>query len=592
MTTRRKTVYAGTGVIVLLLLSLAWVGVRALSAKNHLDAARTSLESARTSLLARQLDVASTAIASAGQETSAARSLTGDPVWFVLAHVPYLGHNLAVARGIAVGADDIARKVLPPSLRAARELDPQLLRRPDGSIDLALLTRVTPELAAADAVQDRVDRRVHELPTTLLAAPVVKAQATFADAVDKLTRAVDGAAGGVEIAPSLLGADKPRRYYALVQQTSESRGTGGLPGGFAIIEASKGRISVSRQGSNADLYRGTVAPPPGVPQDYIDRYSILGGFDDYRNTNVSPDLPVVARVVAARWKAQGGAPLDGVITLDATALAAILKGSGPVDLGGGQLLPPEQLGDYLAIGQYAAFTNQSLRKDALGSVAAAAATRLTGKGGNSEQLLRGLVTALTSGHLHMASDDPALHPVLARTKVDNALPTGRAPVADAVVFNATGGKLDHFLDRSLRYDAGSCAGNRRDSTITVTLRSTPPALASLPPYVSIRQVNGVETHSLDNNVGLSVYATAGARLTSATLDGKALPTNFSTPGAVLQAGYEAGLPVWLTFVELPPGQARTLVLHLSEPTGHGAPRVPMQALSRPMTTEVHVPTCR
>ena len=591
MSRARKLTFGVTGIIVLLIAALAWVGVRALSAKNHLDAARVSLEAARTSLLDRKLDAAATAITDAGRETASARNLTGDPVWFVLAHIPYLGDNLAVARGIAVGADDIARRVLPPALQVARDLDPTLLRKPDGSVDLALLQRVAPPLRSADTVQDRVDREVHNLPTGLLVGPVVRAQASFADSVDKLTHALDGASGAVEVAPALLGSDKPRRYFALVQQTSESRGTGGLPGGFAILEASKGHISVTQQGSNADLYRGSVEPPPGVPLDYITRYGILGAFEDYRNVNVGPDLPVVARVVAARWKAQGGAPVDGVITLDATALADILRGSGPVDLGGGQLLPADQLEEYLAVGQYAAFADQTKRKDALGGVAAAAAARLTGAGGNSEQLLRGLVSALTTGHLHMASDDPALHPVLARTGVDDALPAGRAPVAYPVVFNATGGKLDHFLDRSIRYEAGPCSGNRRRSTITVTLTSTPPPLAKLPTYVTIRQVDGVQTQSIDNQVGLSVYATRGARLVSATLDGKALPTDFSQPTAVLQPGYEAGLPVWLTFVELPAGKARTLVLHLDEPTSHGRARVPAQALSRPLTTAIDVPTC-
>ena len=38
----------------------------------------------------------------------------------------------------------------------------------------------------------------------------------------------------LEIAPTLLGEDRPRRFFVLVQQNAESRGTGGLPGGFKL----------------------------------------------------------------------------------------------------------------------------------------------------------------------------------------------------------------------------------------------------------------------------------------------------------------------------------------------------------------------
>lgn len=56
-------------------------------------------------------------------------------------------------------------------------------------------------------------------------------------------------------------------------------------------------------------------------------------------------------VVTARWRAQSGQSVDGVVALDAQALAMILRGSAPIQAGG-QQVPPDRLVEYLAIEQY------------------------------------------------------------------------------------------------------------------------------------------------------------------------------------------------------------------------------------------------
>ena len=139
----------------------------------------------------------------------------------------------------------------------------------------------------------------------------------------------------------------------LVQQAAESRGTGGLPGGFVILETANGRMRVTKQGSNFELPVGEVRPPAGLSPEFIEHYGNLGAFSElWLNTNVSPDLTSVGKVIAGRWKAKTGQSLDGVVALDASALADVLRGSGEIALPGGRSLAPDQLVDYLAIGQY------------------------------------------------------------------------------------------------------------------------------------------------------------------------------------------------------------------------------------------------
>lgn len=592
---RRRWPWVLVTLVVLGLAAGAWIGLRAVQAKSQLDDARAQLEAARSALLDREIGAARAAISSASESTGKARDLTGDPVWRAVAAIPVLGNNLQVARGLAVAADDIAADVLPAALAGAEGLDPGKARRADGSIDIALLESVTPGVRASATEAAKVDDRVRDLDTSALLAQVADARTEFAEASAELRSSLEGASAALEISPALLGKDKPRRYLMLVQQTSESRGTGGLPGGYAEVVARGGKLDVVSQGSNAGLKSGAIPAPAGVPKDWVDRYEAQASLAIWQNVNVSPDLPVVAKVVEARWKAQGGAALDGVVMIDAKALQAILAGSGPVDLGGGRQIPAEQLEDYLAIGQYAGLTSpstpQDARKEQLDLVAAAAVRKLTAGGGDSTALLRGLSTAVRSGHLRMASQDAALAGVLARTGTDGSLPRGEAPVAYPVVFNATGGKLDYFLDRDVTYAAGSCSKDRRRAVITTTLTSQVPA-TPLPPYLTIRIEDQTVTQSPVNRLGVMVYATRGAKLIAATVDGKPVSAQFGKTEVLLEPGSEAGLPVWQVYLDLEPGKARTFAVEVDEPVTAGEVRIPEQPLARALTRTTIAPVCR
>lgn len=591
---RRTPVGAAVGVV--LLLVIAWLGVRGLAAQRHLTAARSNLHTARAALLDRHLDDARVAIAAAGRDTARARTMTDDPVWRLAAAVPYAGRSFAVARGIATGADDLARAVLPAAVSVADAVDPKMLRGADGSVDVSRLQAAAPPLARAATRAQTIRSSLNGLPTAGVLSPIADARRELLAQTGEVSSALTGASTAVSIAPALLGQDRPRRYFVLIQQTSESRGTGGLPGGFAILEASRGRLLVTAEGSDADIRRGAVAPPPGVPKDYIERYADLGAFALWFNVNVSPDLPVVARVIAERWRLQAQQSIDGVIALDSIALADILRGAGPIPLPGGRQLQPVGIIDYLAVGQYRDFAppagtsgidRSGERKQVLKQISRAATGRLVSGGGDSDVLLRGLIDAVRSGHLRMASDDPSLSPALARSRVDGRLPQGPAPVAYPVVFNSTGGKLDYFLDRQVTYTAGGCSSGRRDSRIEVGLTNRAPA-SGLPPYLTTRIGGDGVTSTTSNSVTLTVYGTRGATLRRARLDGTGLTASSSPP---LGSFVEDGLPAWHILLELPRNLTRRFVLELSEPAAPGAARVPQQPLARALTSSIRVPEC-
>ena len=584
------------GVLVLALALAGWVGVGALRAQRALEDARGALQDARSSLLDRDPGRAATALTRASRQTGRAQAMTSDPVWRLAAALPVLGPPLIQVHGITTAVDDVATEVLPPALTAVEGLSGDGLRTPDGAVDLGAVAAAEPVVSAAVQRLQQVREELARLPGGSGPGPVRRARQALDAQLDELSAAAGAAQRALRLAPALLGQDRPRSYFVLVQQPGESRGTGGLPGGFAVLRADAGRISVTAQGSNRELRNGVVSPPDGVGEDFVYEYGGNRALELWQNVNLSPDLPVVARLVAARWHAQSGQRVDGVLTLDPTALSLLLRGSGPVDVGAGRRVLPERLVQHLTVEQYresgGAGSDQGRRKDGLGQAAEAAARRLSSGSGDTSALVRGLVEAVRSGHLRMASDDPALEAGLREAGIDGALPRGPAPVAYAVVENATEGKLDSFLERSVSYAAGPCEGTRRDSTVEVTLRNAAPA-TGLPPYLTIRvnEANTRTTQSTDSAVLLQVYGTRDAQLVSAELDGVPVTPRRGPGASRLYEGLEAGMTFWQVYVPLPRGQDRRLVLHLDEPVVPGQARVPEQPLVRPQRSTVQVPAC-
>jgi hypothetical protein len=86
----------------------------------------------------------------------------------------------------------------------------------------------------------------------------------------------------------------------------------------------------------------------------------------------------------------------------------------------------------------------------------------------------------------------------------------------------------------------------------------------------------------DNRLVVSYFATQGALLNDITVAGQ--------PG-VGRMGTQLGHPVYTVAVELPRGTSRTIVIHLSEPAGTGAPILLRQPLVRPLHVTLKDTVC-
>jgi len=388
----------------------------------------------------------------------------------------------------------------------------------------------------------------------------------------------------VRILPVMLGQKGPQRYFLAFQNEAEARGTGGLPGAFAIIEANHGKMRFTRMESNTTLNR--VGADVNFGPDYQRLYQKTGGTALYANSNLSPHFPYAAQIWASMWMRYSGQKVDGVVAVDPTALGYLLAVTGPATLPDKSQVTAANAVALTQATSYAMFPGTSnaenvRRKLYLLEVASAASTKILSSHAEPTALLRAAGKGAGERRILVWSADPAVQRDLAQTSVSGMIPTTTAPYAGLSIVNAGGNKLDYYLDRSLTWQRTGC-GPTRHTTATITLTNDAPA-SGLPPYVTGRYDTLTRPVKLgDSRLAVSYFATQGAKLESVLVAGK--------PGTG-RMGAELGHPVYTIDVELPRGTSRTIVLQMSEPAGTGAPIVLRQPLVRPFNVTVGDAVC-
>src|SRR5450631_4844802 len=134
-----------------LLLAGVWLVVTAVMARSQLNQARAEIRMLSAQISASNWSGARATAADLATHAHRADQLTSGPVWALAAALPSGGEPLQTVRGITAGVDTLGRDALPPLVDAAERLNPHTLRHPDGSIDLARISAVTPAINSASA---------------------------------------------------------------------------------------------------------------------------------------------------------------------------------------------------------------------------------------------------------------------------------------------------------------------------------------------------------------------------------------------------------------------------------------------------------
>ncbi|HSH61184.1 MAG TPA: DUF4012 domain-containing protein, partial [Acidimicrobiales bacterium] len=435
---------------------------------------------------------------------------------------------------------------------AAREAGAGPLRLSNGAVPLERIVALQAPARDALSTLATAEDRLAGADSPVLVAPVARRLDLLYAKVRQARRDVEVASMASEVAPALLGADRPRRYFLALQTPSELRGTGGFIGNFGEISADRGRLRLERLGRAVELRQGgnAAARRLEAPPDYLARYARFDPARAWHNVNYSPDFPSVAQAITSLYPQSGGRPVDGVIAIDPIGLAALLKAVGPVQVKEWPVpITADNAAQILLFDQYVRYPVEE-RVDFLARVTDAVWQRLTTSTPGVADLAQALSPVMAEKHIQVASVVPGEGQALDRLGVSGAMAPVRGDSLAVVTQNASGNKIDWFLRRGVDYRArfDPATGEVR-STLRITLRNLAPA-SGLPDYI-IGNTNLPNLPKGANQLYLSVYSPLGA--SGATVDGQPL---------LLESALERGRRVYSATVVVPPGGASTIELEL------------------------------
>lgn len=253
------------------------------------------------------------------------------PLCRYLGWLPHVGgdiraapHLLALARytadaGLALteGLSPLATLADAPNAALA-SIAPKLL---------AGLTAARPQLLAARwALAQASDARTFIDARDL--RPSTRAMLHWFDRYQPL---LDSGTAALELMPELLGADGPRTYLVLAQNSHELRATGGFISGVGRVRFENGQVTDVHFQDSYTI--DNLSKPHALPPEPLRRY-MKAGMLVLRDANWWPDFPTSAQAVAGIYRQDQGEQVDGVIAVDQTTLQLLVQALGPIQVPG------------------------------------------------------------------------------------------------------------------------------------------------------------------------------------------------------------------------------------------------------------------
>ncbi len=557
----RRWALAGVGALVLLAgASTAAFAAEAARSRGELSGGLRWAESAVTALESGDVEQAQADFASAAGVLATAHDRLTSPWTLGASLVPVVAQHRSAAVDMSeVGADGAA--TVADALAA---MDLESLRVEDGRIDVDRLAALGDQLAEVRVALDEVAATARSSRSPWLAGRATYELDDFESSVAEHLPSVDTAIDALRVAPSMLGADGPRRYLVLFTTPSESRGLGGFVGSYAELLAEDGRLTLGPVGRAQDLDATIAASGARFqgPDEFLARYGRFGYDQDgegligsaaFRNVAMTPNFPWVGEITADIYAQATGRHVDGVIAADPYVVTQLLSYTGPIELTSiGQQLDAGNAAAYLLRDQYVVgAADDDERADALAEAAAQAfGAVLGGTLPEPLTLARDFGPLVDERRLQLWSAHAEEEAVIGATALAGAMPELDGADGWAVtVSNAGGNKIDSFLGRRAGYQAQTDAATGvTTATMQVDLTNDAPA-EGLPKYVIGNRIGKPEGTS---SLYVSLYT--ALELDGLTVDGQPMG---------VEAGTERGWNVYSFFVDIPAGATARIDAELS-----------------------------
>lgn len=506
-----------------------WLSFRANHISDELKLAEALLPRLEVALVSRDNSEASEVLAKITEHTAAARDSAEDPGWKLASAVPLIGANFSVVREVAVAADEVAVGSAKPLLKVLNSVSWEELAPVNGKLNVEPLRASSPTILAAAKTLELSYARLHAIDQDTLLPQVARPLTTVVDKLDAYRTTVRTAADVSEILPSMMGADGPRNYLVLVQNSAEIRATGGLPGALAVIRVDGGSVELVNQSSGSAM--GKFSPPVEVDQSQVSIYSSrLGTY--ISDVNLTPDFPTTAHAAKAMWEARHAESIDGVVAIDPVVLAHILEASGPIQLPnsgaagetGGlptALTSINVLPTLLSDVYKSLDTNEA--QDAYFAIASQQIFSVLASGqAPGPALLKALTRSFEENRVHVWSDHNSDQQILADISLGgSASGPSVGGAAFGVYFNdGTGAKMDYYVRRTVQLVEMCTNNDYAEYKVRVSTSNTAPADAatSLPVSVTGDGRYGTPPGSVQTNV--IVYGPAMSHVDTTVQDGQ------------------------------------------------------------------------
>lgn len=559
------------------------------SVRNELEHAMELVPQLRSELEDGNHNAAQSTLEKMQQQTSSARSTTTGPLWQSATVIPVIGTNFSAVREVAASADDITTRAAMPLMDRYDSLNWQAVTPADGRIDVTQLEDAAPDISAAAKTVRLSYERMASIDLSRLIPELGEPVESATEQLRSVADVLDTAASAAQLLPVMLGADGPRDYLVLVQNSAEARATGGIPGALAILHTDDGRITLGEQTSAVAL--GAFRPMVEVDPEQVALYTGRLGTQ-MQNVNLTPNFPTAAETAKEMWeKSHPDQTIDGVVALDPVVLSRLLGATGRLDLADAQVLSRIQSTDLpsyltkenvvptLLSDVYREIDDPEAQDAYFAAVAGRVFSAFTDGQGDGTQLVKALGASTKEGRLYLWSSHNEEQKIITSTPLHGSV-TGpdSGGATFGVYFNdGTGAKMDYYATRSVEL-LGICqSDDYEDYVVRVTVTNEAPedAATALPAYVTGNGSFGVLPGRIRTNY--VIYGPAQAFVGTATVDGN--------PVAV-GSGKHGQRPVGSVQMELGPGETKVMELSFSGVIQKTEPRLHVTPSIRPIKTEV------
>ncbi len=507
---------AAVSVTALVIAALTWTAWLAWATQRDLAAARMSIEELRVAVERGDIDSRARSVERLKRSTESAMQRTDGIWWGALTHFPWIGDDAEGVQVLSASLSSLSSDAIDPLVEVVGDLDSVTIQ---GRIDVQLVRSLEQPVDRAFQGVSRSADMVAELESSGFIGPLRLPFDDYVQQVNDLQDALASARLATSLAPAMLGEDGSRDYLLIFQNNAEIRGTGGLPGSWALVHAENGKVSIREQGSSGDFPILDRPVAPLTTEEVAVYGQELGRF--WQDPGFTPDFPRAAELFNAFWMIDNpGRPLDGILTLDPVALGYLLQATGPVDAAG-LTVTPDNASQLLLNQIYLDNENPRVQDLVFQAVARAIFDAVTTDVESPLNLVKGLSRASEEGRFLVAPFREDERAAIDGTSVEGALAEddGKTVHVDIGLNDATGSKMSYYLRYWADVSSRDCVDGTQHMNGSLTLNQTisPAEAQKLPDYITGGGVYGTEPGT--QLVFVRIYGPYGGELSELRING-------------------------------------------------------------------------